>query len=273
MTAMLVVDNIDKTFRVGRRGKSTTLAYAVKAVSFEVATGSAFGLVGESGSGKSTTARIICRLIKPDSGTVMVDGVSASRDRASTKRFCRNVQMVFQDPGSSLNPRWKIRRLIREGMDIHGIGAPDERDDRVVELLRACGLSSTAMERFPHQFSGGQRQRLAIAGALAVEPKVLVLDEPVSALDVSIQAQILQLLTQLRQQRNLTYLLIAHDLAVVDRFCDHIGVMCSGELLETGTPEQVYRSPQHQYTRQLIASHPIPDPANPGRRRPLPAQL
>jgi ABC-type oligopeptide transport system ATPase subunit len=218
------------------------------------------GLVGESGSGKTTVARMITRLVTPDSGQVLVGGQDILASRLESRRFARLVQIVFQDPTSSLNPRWKVGRLIGEGIAVHGLCPREEIRGRVLDLVGRCGLPADALERYPHEFSGGQRQRIAIARALAVEPSVIVLDEPVSALDVSVQAQILVLLEELQAAFGLTYLLIAHDLAVVERFCDHIAVMRGGQIVETGDPSEVHRHPKHPYTQALIEAHPIPDP-------------
>lgn len=267
MNAILDVRELRKTFRAGRglgsRGPDTV---AVDDVGFSVPAGTTFGLVGESGSGKSTTGRIVCRLLEPDSGQVLIEGqdVLAARGRR-LKAHRSHVQMVFQDPFASLNPRWKVGNLVAEGMRVHRLVSAGERRDRVVELLEKCGLRAEAADRYPHEFSGGQRQRIGIARALAVQPRILVLDEPVSALDVSIQAQILALLESLQRDLGLTYLFIAHDLAIVERFCDHIAVMRDGAIVEQGVPAEVYAAPKHDYTRALLDAIPIPDPRR--RRR------
>ncbi len=257
----LEVRNLNKSFRVGSEmfGRAPRVK-AVDDVSFTIEPGTTMGLVGESGSGKTTVARMITRLVTPDSGQVLVDGRNIIGTRMEARRFARLVQIVFQDPTSSLNPRWRVGRLIGEGIAVHRLCPPGEIGARVIDLARRCGLPGDALDRFPHEFSGGQRQRIAIARALAAEPSVLVLDEPVSALDVSVQAQILVLLQNLQQEFGLTYLLIAHDLAVVERFCDHIAVMRRGQIVETGDPSEVHRNPQHPYTQALIAAHPLPDP-------------
>lgn len=258
----LEVVDLVKSFKVGSEafGRSARMK-AVDGVSFRIEPGTTLGLVGESGSGKSTVARMVCRLIRPDSGSVLVDGVDVTARKVRSDRdFARRVQIVFQDPTSSLNPRWKVGNLIGEGIRVHKLRDRAGRKERVAELADMCGLPQAALERYPHEFSGGQRQRIAIARALAVEPSVLVLDEPVSALDVSVQAQILVLLQELQDRLGLTYLLIAHDLAVVERFCDSIAVMKAGQIVETGDPVEVHRSPKHPYTRALIEAHPIPDP-------------
>ena len=262
MTALLEVADLRKTFRSGRgmlaKGAATL---AVDDVSFDVSRGSTFGLVGESGSGKSTTARIVARLLDADSGSVRLDGKELLGLRGGDLfAMRRRVQMVFQDPFASLDPRWTVGALVTEGMRIHKIRPRREQTDRAVELLEQCGLPADAVRKYPHEFSGGQRQRIGIARALAVEPEVLVLDEPVSALDVSIQAQVLNLLAELQEQLGLTYLFIAHDLAIVERFCDDVAVMCNGRIVERGTPEVLYSTPTHEYTRTLLSAVPVPDP-------------
>ena len=268
MSPMIEVHELRKTFRAGRGlfGRGARVV-AVDGVSFTVEKGTTFGLVGESGSGKSTTARMVCRLLEPDSGRVRLDGTDIVAARgADLKALRRRIQMVFQDPFASLNPRWTVGALIAEGMRVHGLVPAAGRRDRVVELLEACGLDAGAADRYPHEFSGGQRQRIGIARALAVQPQILVLDEPVSALDVSVQAQILNLLSRLQRDLGLTYLFIAHDLAIVERFCDRIAVMRSGVIVEEGVPSEIYARPRHEYTRTLLAAIPVPDPRR-GRRQ------
>jgi len=256
----LEVQNLCKSFRVGSETFARSeLVKAVDDVSFAIPAGTTMGLVGESGSGKSTVARMITRLIRPDSGRILIDGKDILTGAAG-RAFARTVQIVFQDPTSSLNPRWKVGDLIAEGIRVHRLCPRDQVRDRVVNLAQRCGLDADSLDRFPHEFSGGQRQRIAIARALAVEPGILVLDEPVSALDVSVQAQILVLLQELQAAFGLTYLLIAHDLAVVERFCARIAVMRLGRIVEAGVPSEVHRNPQHPYTRALIEAHPVPDP-------------
>jgi len=264
------VENLVKTFRSGRAMfGGGEVAVAVDGISFEIPAGSAFGLVGESGSGKSTTARIVARLLDADSGSVRLNGTELLTQRGSAlQQVRRQVQMVFQDPFASLNPRWKVGSLVGEGLRIHRRVSPSAQRTRIGELLEMCGLPASAADRYPHQFSGGQRQRIGIARALAVEPELLILDEPVSALDVSIQAQILTLLSQLQRELGLTYLFIAHDLAIVERFCDHVAVMQNGAIVEEGKPRELYRNPQHEYTRTLLSAIPIPDPRR--RDNPLP---
>jgi len=267
----LEVRNLTKSFKIGSEsfGRAEWLK-AVDDVSFRIAPGTTMGLVGESGSGKSTVARMICRLIHPDSGEIFVDGIDIVDKRRAAKADARKVQIVFQDPTASLNPRWRVGRLIGEGIRVHRLRKGEAIEARIAELVGLVGLPIQAMERYPHEFSGGQRQRIAIARALAVEPEVLVLDEPVSALDVSVQAQILVLLQRLQAEFGLTYLLIAHDLAIVERFCDHVAVMRTGEIVEAGEPSIIHSNPQHPYTQALVEAHPIPDPRQ-RRDRPAPA--
>ncbi len=257
----LEVRNLVKSFKVGSEsfGKAERIK-AVDDVSLFVPAGTTMGLVGESGSGKSTIARLICRLLEPDSGQVLVDGDEVTAGTKIPKGYARKVQIVFQDPTASLNPRWKVRRLVAEGIRVHGLRSRSETKERVAELVSLVGLPEHALDRYPHEFSGGQRQRIAIARALAVEPEVLVLDEPVSALDVSVQAQILVLLQELQAASGLTYLLIAHDLAVVERFCDEVAVIESGRIVEAGDPEIIHSRPEHPYTKALVEAHPVPDP-------------
>ena len=259
---IIEVNDLTRTFRTGRgmfaRGPEVR---AVSRVGFQVQAGSTFGLVGESGSGKTTVAKIVCGLDRIDAGTVRVARFDLGRLRQrELKAFRRMTQMVFQDPHSSLNPYWRVGSLVAEGIRVHDLYPSAERRDRVAFLLESCGLSADVMDRHPHEFSGGQRQRISIARALAVEPKVLVLDEPVSALDVSIQAQILTLLQGLQSQFGLTYLFIGHNLAVVEGICDRIAVMYRGEVVEEGPTEAVIHRPEHPYTVRLIAATPVPDP-------------
>jgi ABC-type oligopeptide transport system ATPase subunit len=235
---------------------------AVDDVSFQVQAGEALGLVGESGSGKSTTARCVAGLVKPAAGEVLLGGRNVVGARRGTLReIRRDMQMVFQDPYSSLNPRMTVEDLVGEGLLVHGLRTDRAaRRERVVELLDLVGLEPDALTRHPRSFSGGQRQRIAIARALAVEPKLLICDEPVSSLDVSVQAQVLNLFKRLRSQLGLTILFIAHDLAVVRYLCDHVAVMNSGRIVEAGRRDTVYGNPQHPYTKDLLAAVPVPEP-------------
>jgi oligopeptide/dipeptide ABC transporter ATP-binding protein len=219
------------------------------------------GLVGESGSGKSTLARVLTRLIEPTSGTIVFDGVDITAlSRSKLRTIRKEMQMVFQDPFASLNPRLKVEDIIREPLDIHRVGTPADRRRRVRELLEVVGLAADAGNRYPHEFSGGQRQRIGIARALALNPKLIVCDEPVSALDVSVQAQILNLLQEIKQEFGLTYIFIAHGLDVVRHISDRVAVMYLGNIVELGDTEQIFTAPSHPYTQALIASIPKLDP-------------
>ena len=234
---------------------------AVDGVSFEIMRGETFGLVGESGCGKTTVARTLLNLVKPTHGTVTFDGNNVHRlDAAGERGFRRRVQSVFQDPFSSLNPRMRVRDIIGEPLVIHLAARGAEIDARVYELLDICGLPASFAERFPHEMSGGQRQRVGIARALALEPELVVCDEAVSALDVSIQAQIINLLAQLQREFGLTYLFIGHDLSVVRHLCDRVGVMYLGRVVEKAASDALFAQPLHPYTRALIEAVPVPDP-------------
>ena len=233
---------------------------AVDGVSFSLKKGETLGLVGESGCGKSTLAKSIVRLVKPTSGQIIFKEY-ASGDPRGKKDFCKSVQMVFQDPAESLNTRMTVGSIVREPLDIHNIGAKNERHIKVKELLEKVGLSESSVKRYPFEFSGGQRQRIGIARALALEPELLVLDEPVSALDVSVQSQVLNLLMELQEILGLSYLLIAHDLAVVRHVSDVIAVMYLGKIVEMGPAQEVFVNPLHAYTKALISAIPIPDPS------------
>jgi len=235
---------------------------AVDGVTFNVRRGETLGLVGESGCGKSTTGRALLQLYKPTGGKIVFDGTDMTRARGENMRLLRRrMQMIFQDPYASLNPRMSVRDIIDEPMLIHKLGNKQERHDRVAELMRIVGLNPYYATRFPHEFSGGQRQRIGIARALAVSPDFIVCDEPVSALDVSIQAQIINLLEELQEQFGLTYLFIAHDLAVVRHISDRVAVMYLGKLMEMADRNEIYDNPLHPYTKALLSAVPIPDPA------------
>ena len=236
--------------------------HALKNVSFDMARGSVIGLVGESGSGKTTLGRAILRLIEPSSGSVTFDGTELTTlDPKAMKAMRKRMQIIFQDPYSSLNPRMKIRDIIGEALIAHNIGkAGSDRRERVSALLEEVGLSADQMSRYPHEFSGGQRQRIGIARALAVNPEFIVADESVSALDVSVQAQILNLIQDLRDKRNLTVLFIVHDLSVVEYLCDQIVVLYLGRVAEKGPSKAVYHEPSHPYTQALLSAVPVPDP-------------
>ena len=260
---LLSVKNLSKRFPVGKTffGKPNKWVHAVNNVSFDIMPGETFSLVGESGCGKSTTSRLINRLITPDEGQVIFDGQDIAKISAKEMRPLRSkMQMVFQDPYGSLNPRMKVQDIIAEPLLVHTKLSPGERLKRVHELLEVVGLPATHGERYPHEFSGGQRQRIGIARALSVNPKLIMADEPVSALDVSIQAQVLNLLRDVQEQYNLTYLFISHDLAVVEMISDRIGVMYLGTIMEVAPNEELYSNPQHPYTQALLSAVPIPDP-------------
>ncbi|MGN8811564.1 ABC transporter ATP-binding protein [Lactobacillus amylovorus] len=255
---ILEVKHLKQYFKNGRN-----VTKAVDDVSFDIYEGETFGLVGESGSGKTTTGRSILQLYKPTSGEVIFEGknVENLKSRADKLAFTRDAQMIFQDPYASLNPRMTVEDIIAEGLDIHHLVKDKaERSKRVEDLLETVGLNESHASRFPHEFSGGQRQRIGIARALAVEPKFIVADEPISALDVSIQAQVVNLMIELQKKRGLTYLFIAHDLSMVKFISDRIGVMHYGKLLEVGPADDVYDRPLHDYTKSLISAVPIPDP-------------
>lgn len=262
---LLRVRDLTKHFRVERPTllrRRNKLLKAVDGIGFDVPRGRTLGLVGESGCGKSTTARLVLRLIEPTAGTVTFDGVDvlgASPDEL--QRLRRKMQLVFQDPLSSLNPRMSVGVNIAEPLRFHGAGNRHERRQRAREMLRVVGLKSADFERYPHEFSGGQCQRVAIARALILQPKLVVFDEPVSALDVSIRAQILKLLMQLQRDFELTYVFISHDLSVIKRVCDLIAVMYLGQIVELASSEQLYRAPKHPYTQALLEAIPAPDPA------------
>ena len=242
-------------------GKNTGATRAVDGVSFTIHAGETLALVGESGSGKSSLARAILRLVEPTSGSILFDGADLmALDRPALRRMRRHMQIVFQDPGPALNPRMTAAALIREGMEAHRIARDGEADKRVARLLDEVGLRNADGGRYPHELSGGQRQRIAIARALAVEPKLLVLDEAVSALDVTVQAQVTELLAGLQRDRGLSYLFIAHNLALVERIATRVAVMYLGRIVEHGLVARLYASPTHPHTRALLDAVPVPDP-------------
>ncbi len=250
---LLEVENLNVVY-----GKGKDSVHAVKDVTMHIKPGEIFGLVGESGCGKSSLGKAIIRLTDPTSGRMIFKGCDVSTLQGKAlKTYRQEVQMVFQDPYGSLNPRMKVGNAIIDVLSVHGIGANREkRSERVMELFYAVGLDPAWAWRYPHEFSGGQRQRICIARALALDPDLLVADEPVSALDVSVQAEILKLLQELRASRQLAFLFVSHDLAVVRNVCDRVGVMYNGEIVETGTVADVIDNPQHEYTRTLLAAVP-----------------
>jgi peptide/nickel transport system ATP-binding protein len=265
---LLHVRHLTKEFsrRAGLFGKATTMR-AVDDVSFTIDRGETFGLVGESGSGKTTTGRCILRLIEPTSGEVIFDGKDVlGLSRGEMRRARRDMQIVFQDPYSSLNPRMRVADIVEEPLIIHRLGKKAERRERVRQLFALVGLNPDHLRRYPHEFSGGQRQRIGVARALALSPSLVIADEPVSALDVSVQAQVVNLLMDLQQQLKLTYLFIAHDLRLVEHICSRVAVMYLGRIVEMGDTDKLFATPQHPYTRALLSAIPVPDPDAPRKR-------
>ncbi len=262
--SLLSVNGLCKSFHAGGAwGGKDHLTRAVDDVSFAIKEGETLAIVGESGSGKSTTARIVMRLLAADVGSIALMGEDITHVKGKALRDIRkHMQMVFQDPFASLNPRMRIVETVGEGLRVYKRELNrKQRRDKVVEVLEQCGMDAEALNRYPHQFSGGQRQRIGIARALTVSPKLLVLDEPVSALDVSVQAQILNLLSKLQHEQQLAYLFISHDLSVVKQVADHVAVMFAGRIVEQGGVEDVYAQPKHPYTRALLDARPIEHPA------------
>ena len=261
--ALLAVHGLKKYF-----GHAERPVRAVDGVSFEIAKGEVLGLVGESGSGKSTIGRSIVRLTDPTAGAIRYAGTDlASLTSRAMRPFRRRLQIIFQDPFASLNPRRRVADTIGEALATHGLYPGEARAGRIAELLSLVGLAPEHAQRFPHEFSGGQRQRIGIARALAVEPEFLVADEPVSALDVSIQAQVINLLSDLRERPALTMLFISHDLDVVEYLCDRVVVLYLGKVMEVASAEELYRTPRHPYTQALLAASPLPDPGARRERR------
>ena len=273
---LLQVRQLKTYFPVKRGLLKRTVGHvrAVDDVSLHVDSGETLGLVGESGCGKTTVGRTILRLIPATSGSVSFDGHDVfAADRSAMRRLRRQMQLIFQDPVGSLNPRMTVGRIVGEPIVVHHLARGAELHDRVAALLRRVGLSPDYVRRYPHEFSGGQRQRIGIARALALEPRFIVCDEPVSALDVSIQSQILNLLDQLQQELGLSYLFIAHNLAVVEHFCDRVTVMYLGRIVELADRDALYENPRHPYTRALLSAAPQPDPARQQNRIILPGEV
>ena len=270
MTPLLQVSHLVKEFQRGGWLRSHASVRAVDDISFDVQPGETFGLVGESGCGKTTTGRCILRLIEPTSGQVVFKGTDlATLNARDMRRARRDLQIVFQDPYSSLNPRMRVGAIVEEPLIIHSIGTRDERKARVAELFGLVGLDPAHMSRFPHEFSGGQRQRIGLARALALNPSLIIADEPVSALDVSVQAQVVNLLQDLQSKLGLTYLFIAHDLRLVRQVCDRVAVMYRGRIVELAAAERLFNAPAHSYTQALLSAVPHVDPADRTARIPF----
>ena len=263
MTPLLQVSNLVKEFRRGGWLQGHSAVRAVDDISFDVRPGETFGLVGESGCGKTTTGRCILRLIEPTSGQVIFKGTDlASLGPRDMRRARRDLQIVFQDPYSSLNPRMRVGAIVEEPLIIHHMGTREERKARVAELFGLVGLDPATVSRFPHEFSGGQRQRIGLARALALHPSLIIADEPVSALDVSVQAQVVNLLQDLQAKLGLTYLFIAHDLRLVRQVCDRVAVMYRGRIVELAAADRLFSAPAHTYTQALLSAVPRVDPAD-----------
>ena len=263
---LLSIKNLEQCFNAGKKNE----VRAIENISFDIYKGETLGLVGESGCGKSTTGKSIIKLNDITSGEILYEGIDIQkiRKRKDLLKFNKKIQMIFQDPYASLNPRLKVMDIVAEGIDIHHL-ATDKRDrkKRVYDLLETVGLSKEHANRYPHEFSGGQRQRIGIARALAVEPEFIIADEPISALDVSIQAQVVNLLLKLQRERGITFLFIAHDLSMVKYISDRIAVMHFGKIVEIGPAEEIYQNPLHDYTKSLLSAIPQPDPESERSRK------
>lgn len=256
---ILVVKDLKQHFKISRN----FIVKAVDGISFEIKPGETYGLVGESGSGKSTTGRSIIRLYKPTSGSIVFNGqdISGKMNKKAIKELRTNMQMIFQDPMACLNPRKKVLDIVAQGLDIHkDYSSIEERNEKVYQMLELVGLSREHASRYPHQFSGGQRQRIGIARALIMNPDLIIADEAISALDVSIQAQVVNLMKKIQKETNIAYLFIAHDLSMVKYISDRIGVLHLGHLVETGTAEEIFNNPLHPYTKSLLSAIPHPNP-------------
>lgn len=256
---LVEIKNLKQYFNTGKE----RIIKAVDGLTFDIYRGETLGLVGESGCGKSTTGRTIIRLYDATDGQVIFEGenVHGKKSRKQMKKFNRKMQMIFQDPYASLNPRMTVQDIIAEGIDIHGLAtSKQERKEKIYDLLETVGLNREHANRYPHEFSGGQRQRIGIARALAVDPEFIIADEPISALDVSIQAQVVNLMKKLQREKGLTYLFIAHDLSMVKYISDRIGVMFRGRLVELADSDELYKNPLHPYTKALLSAIPLPDP-------------
>lgn len=268
MAPLVEVKGLTKYFPVQKSFIETALArqrdyvHAVDGVDFEIARGETFALVGESGSGKTTTGRLLVRLDIPTKGEIRFDGQPFSKSSESARAFRRRAQMIFQDPMAALNPRMKVGKAVRHGLDIQGIGSEGDRRQAVLRMLERVGLTPAEFfyDKFPHQLSGGQRQRVVIARAMVLEPEFVIADEPVAMVDVSIRAQILDLMVSFRKELGLTYVFITHDLATANYFCDRIAIMYLGKIVETGLKSEVFNSPKHPYTVALMSAIPVPDP-------------
>ncbi|WP_105619108.1 ABC transporter ATP-binding protein [Vallitalea okinawensis] len=263
---LVEISNLKQYFKLPKKG----VVKAIDGITFDIYKGETFGLVGESGSGKTTTGRTIIKLYEATEGEIVFNGenIQGKMPRAKRREINKKMQMIFQDPQACLNPRMTVADIIAEGIDIHGLAKnKKERLHKVYELLETVGLNKDHANRYPHEFSGGQRQRIGIARALAIEPEFIIADEPISALDVSIQAQVVNLMNQLKHEKQLTYLFIAHDLSMVKYISDRIGVMYRGKLMELADSEELFHHPLHPYTKSLMSAIPLPDPQTERTRR------